>query len=185
MADNEDQTYDLLPAVDDQAIIAQITKAAESYEEVKASFVENFIFDGASLSEWTKRLYIQIGKDPTQEDMRALWVALTKKMQIAGNYYSISSAIASGIDNGSAGRKADVMTAIARNYEKQGKKRPAEGIISGMADSYMGTALSAKAAAIIVKNFWRQRLDTLIEMRKTLEQLGINMHIERKYENGE
>ena len=40
-----------------------------------------------------------------------------------------------------------------------------------MAESYMSSTISAKIASRMVKNFWKQRLDMLLEIRKILEQI--------------
>jgi len=42
-------------------------------------------------------------------------------------------------------------------------------------------AIITKIAAKIVKEFFRHRLDALIEVRKCLEQIGISLHVELKY----
>lgn len=47
----------------------------------------------------------------------------------------------------------------------------------------MSSTVSASVAAKIVKNFWRQRLDTLIDIRKVLEQVGMSLNVETKWTN--
>jgi hypothetical protein len=49
-----------------------------------------------------------------------------------------------------------------------------------MADSYLANTTSATVAARIVKNFWKQRLDTLLDIRKVFEQIGMSLHVEMK-----
>lgn len=49
-----------------------------------------------------------------------------------------------------------------------------------MADSYLNNVVSANVAARIVKSFWKQRLDTLLDIRKVFEQIGMSLHVELK-----
>ena len=165
-------------------VIQSVIDAAEVHQSLKDAFLANFLFDGASLSEWGARMAVVIPDRPTPDDMRALWVSVTKKIQVSGHYHSVASAISSALHSGNSLKKSDVVAAIALSYEKRNKRRPAVQLIEHQADSFMSNTMSAKAAALIVKNFWKQRLDILSEMRKTLEQLGINMNVERKYEQG-
>ena len=40
---------------------------------------------------------------------------------------------------------------------------------------------AAEKAAKIVKNFWKQRLDTLLDLRKVFEQIGMSISVEMKF----
>ena len=54
-------------------------------------------------------------------------------------------------------------------------------LLKKMADSYLSTTVPTGIAAKIVKNFWKQRLDTLLELRKIVEQIGMSLHVEIKF----
>ena len=69
------------------------------------------------------------------------------------------------------------------NYGKRGAKRPAAVVIERMAESYMSSTVSARVAAKIVKSFWKERWNTLLEVRKILEQIGMSLHVEMKWTN--
>lgn len=164
-------------------LMAELIKATATHSALKDNFMDNFVFDDASLSEWSARLRIVIPEDPTPEDMRNLWVSLTRKLQVAGHYHSIASSISNALTGGGNLKKADVIAAIVNQYRIRNAKRPAKDIIDQMANSYLSDTVSANTAATVVKNFWKHRLDLLIEMRKCLEQMSIGMHVEKKWSN--
>ena len=62
-------------------------------------------------------------------------------------------------------------------------ERPAAVVIERMAESYMSSTVSARVAAKIVKSFWKERWNTLLEVRKILEQIGMSLHVEMKWTN--
>ena len=73
------------------------------------------------------------------------------------------------------------MSLIVANYANKGAKRPAASVIEKMAESYLVNTVSAERAAKIVKNFWKQRLDTLLDLRKVFEQIGLSLSVEMKF----
>jgi len=70
---------------------------------------------------------------------------------------------------------------LVTNYAAKGAKRPAASVIERMADSYLTNTVSAGMAAKIVKNFWKQRVDTLQDLRKIFEQIGLSLSVEMKF----
>jgi hypothetical protein len=45
----------------------------------------------------------------------------------------------------------------------------------------MSGTISARVSSKMVKNFWKQRLDMLLEVRKILEQVSMSIHVEMKW----
>jgi hypothetical protein len=85
------------------------------------------------------------------------------------------------IGGGNSMKKSDLINIIVGNYAAKGAKRPAASVIERMADSYLSNTVSAEKAAKIVKNFWKQRFDTLLELRKVFEQIGLSLSVEMKF----
>jgi len=169
-----------------EEIMKQILASAEVHSAATKHFANSFIFYGKSLEEWGKRLTVRVTTNPTPEKFRELHASLANNIQIANHFYSISSSINSTLIGGGALKKADLVTAIVRSYEVTvNRKRPAGTIIEQMADSYMQNTVSSSIASTIVKQFWKGQLDTLREVRKNLEQIGISIHSEMKYLHGD
>ena len=177
-----DENNEILEVSPD-TVIGVVKEGAAIYSEVTTSFVQEFTFYEKTLYEWATELIIDIprAKDLDEVGFRDLLVKLAKNIQIASNYHSVSSSMCDAVAGGNSIKKSDVIAAIVANYAKQGAKRPAASVIEKMADSYMSSTISARVAARIVKNFWRQRLDTLLEIRKILEQIGMSLHVEMKW----
>ena len=178
---SEEDSYD----VSANTIIDVVKEGSEIYSEVTAAFVKDFVFYDKTLYEWATELMIHIPKarDLDEVGFRALLIDLANNIQVASNYHSVASSMADAITGGNSIKKSDVVNAIVMNYGKRGAKRPAAVVIERMADSYMSSTVSARVAARIVKTFWKQRLDTLLEVRKILEQIGMSLHVEMKFMN--
>ena len=169
--------------IDAESIMEVIQEGATVYSEISVSFIENFTFYEKTLYQWATEMMIEIPKtkDLDAQTFRALLLKLARNVQIANNYYSTSCSIDDAIQGGNSVKKSDVINALVNNYARKGAKRPAANIIDQMAESYMSSTLSAKVAAKLVKNFWKQRLDMLLEVRKILEQIGMSLHVEMKW----
>mgnify|MGYP003110756910 CR=1 FL=1 len=168
-----------------ETIIDVVKEGSEIYSEITSSFVQDFVFYDKTLYEWATELMVQIPKaqDLDEVGFRALLIDLANNIQIASNYHSVASSMADAITGGNSIKKSDVVNAIVMNFGKRGAKRPAAVVIERMAESYMSSTVSARVAAKIVKSFWKQRLDTLLEVRKILEQIGMSLHVEMKWMN--
>ena len=166
-------------------IIEVVKEGSEIYSEITSSFVQEFVFYEKTLYEWATDLMIEIpnARDLDEVSYRDLLITLANNIQLASNYHSVASSMTDAITGGNSIKKSDVVNAIVMNYGKRGARRPAGAVIERMAESYMSSTVSARVAAKIVKNFWKQRLDTLLEVRKILEQIGMSLHVEMKWTN--
>ena len=159
-----------------------IVEGAEIYSEITGSFIKEFVFYDKTLYQWATDLMIHIPNKNNLDanSFRGCLIELATNIQIASNYYSVAASMADGIAGGNSIKKSDVVSAIVDNFAKRGARRPAAAVIERMADSYMSSTVSANVAAKIVKNFWKQRLDTLTDIRKVMEQIGMSLNVETK-----
>lgn len=166
-----------------EEILDSLKEGAELYTAVTDNFVTDFVFYEKTLYEWTDFLSISIpkSKDLDINSFRELLVCLAKNIQITSNYYSIASTMVDAIGGGNSMKRSDVINALVANYANRGAKRPAASVIEKMADSYLSSTVSAEKAAKIVKSFWKQRLDTLLDLRKVFEQIGMSISVEMKF----
>ncbi len=179
---DEEEKIDSVKSINVDEALEEITVAAESYTIATEEFVRNFVFYEKTLFDWASSLMIEI---PKVEDLDALkfreiLLQLISNIQISSNYYSVASSILDAISGGNEIKKSNLINTIVSNYAKKGAKRPAGTVIDQMADSYLSNTTSATVAARIVKNFWKQRLDTLLDIRKVFEQIGMSLHVEMK-----
>ena len=172
-----------LEKISSESIIKTIEEGAEVYSEISSNFIQSFTFYEKTLYEWASQLMIDIPKAQDLDSLkfRKILLQLAENTQIANNYYSVSCSISDAIVGGNSIKKSDVVSAIVATYAKKGAKRPAATVIEQMAESYMSSTLSARVASKLVKNFWKQRLDMLLEVRKIMEQVGMSLHVEMKW----
>jgi hypothetical protein len=163
-------------------IIAEIVAGAQTHSVATEIFMDSFMFYGHTLTEWLDQMAVEIPKEINKDDLRDLYVDVAKKIQRAANFHTIATAIHGGLNEGGEIKKSDLVAGLINRYADSGRKRPAANIIDRMADSYMSNTMHTRIAAKIVKDFWRERRDTLIEVRKCLEQISIGIHTEMKYQ---
>lgn len=156
---------------------------AQLYTSITESFVTEFVFYEKTLYEWASELTIHIPsvKNLDIVSFRELLLQLSKNIQTASNYYSVASSMVDVIGGGNSMKKSDIINMLVSNYAARGAKRPAATVIERMADSYLSSTVSAEKAAKIVKSFWKQRLDTLLDIRKVFEQIGLSLSVEMKF----
>ena len=172
-----------IPQVNAEDIIESLQEGAELYTKITQTFVSDFVFYDKTLYDWATSLMIEIPPQKTLDivKFRELLLQLSTNLQIASNYYSVACSMADTIGGGNTIRKADIISIIVSNYAKRGAKRPAASVIEKMADSYLSNTVSAERAAKIVKTFWKQRVDTLLDLRKIFEQIGLSLSVEMKF----
>jgi hypothetical protein len=163
-------------------IMDSIIDGAQLYTEATENFIKDFVFYEKTLYEWASDLMVDIpnSKELDPEKYRDTLLTIARNIQIASNYLSVASSMVDAITGGSDVKKSSLINEIVTNYAKKGAKRPAATVIDQMADSYLNNAVAANVAAKIVKNFWKQRLDTLLDIRKVFEQIGMSLHVELK-----
>lgn len=172
-----------LEKITSESILEVIEEGAEIYSGITSNFIKNFTFYDKTLYQWASELMVPIPdvKDLDSVTFREVLITLARNTQIANNYYSVSCSIGDAVTGGNSIKKSDVITAIVSSYAKKGAKRPAATVIDKMAESYMSSTISARIASKLVRNFWKQRLDMLLEVRKILEQIGMSLHVEMKW----
>jgi hypothetical protein len=164
-------------------IIQALKEGVEIYTALTEAFIVDFVFYDKTLYQWASDLTIAIPntRDLDLSTFRQLLVQLGANLQIASSYYSVACSMIDAIQGGNNMKRADVITLLVDNYAARGAKRPAATVIEKMADSYLSNTISAEKAAKIVKTFWKQRVDTLLELRKIFEQIGLSLSVEIKF----
>ena len=174
---------DEIPLVDTQAIVDEVIAGAEAHSAATKLFMEQFHFYDKPLLAWMNEMAVILPKERmTPEILQDKYLEIARKHQRAANYYTIAGAIHGGLTAGGDIKKSDLVRSLVASYTATNRKRPAAGILERMADSYMNSTAHTKVAAKIVKDFWRERRDALVEMRKCLEQVSISMATEMKYQ---
>lgn len=178
-----EETAQEIPQVNAEDIIESLQEGAELYTKITQTFVNDFVFYDKTLYDWATSLMIEIPPQKTLDivKFRELLLQLSTNLQVASNYYSVACSMADTIGGGNTIKKADIISIIVSNYAKRGAKRPAASVIEKMADSYLSNTVSAERAAKIVKTFWKQRVDTLLDLRKIFEQIGLSLSVEMKF----
>jgi len=178
-----EKKQDQIKSISSEEIVETIMDGAQVYSNISSTFIQSFMFYDKTLYEWASELMINIppAKELDPSKFREVMITLAKNVQVANNYYSVSCTIEDAISGGNSIKKSDVIAAIVQRYASKGAKRPAATVIDQMAESYMSGTMSAKVSSKMVKNFWKQRIDMLLEVRKIMEQISMSLHVEMKW----
>jgi hypothetical protein len=167
--------------VDTQDIVDEVIATAQKHGDINQALMDQFEFSGKSLTEWMDDVAVPIPTEVTPENFRNAFTLWARKFQKVNYYYSMANTMFSAMSSGGEIKKSDLISALMEHYAKTKAKRPAAATLERMADSYMVDTVNTRIAAKIVRDFWKDRKDTLIEVRKALESIGISMNMEMKY----
>mgnify|MGYP003424083782 CR=1 FL=1 len=185
----EEQNLEDTKQITTDDLIADLIDGAEVFTIANDKFLGEFNFYGKTLKEWGDYLQLPIPTKNEQGefrqlspvDIQKLFARLSNLLQVTNHFHSMASTMSTGLNAGGLIKKADLIASIIRSYEARNAKRPAATAIDKMADSYLSDGTSAKIAARIVKEFFRDRYDALIEVRKCLEAINMSLNMELKY----
>jgi len=169
------------PDISAQEIMLDILSKAEEHTAITTAFLDNFVFQGKTLSEWLLDLAVDVPREINPETLRDSLALCARKMQKAYYFYTTTNTMLMALTAGSETKHKDLVTTLVTQYERRNARRPAAGILDSMAETYLAKAKNQQTAAKILKEFFKDRRDSLVEVRKTLEQLGLSMHMEMKY----
>lgn len=177
----EEVATEITPITAAELMEQLIDKASEN-DFLSATFMSAYVFNGKSLLEWHDYFYIKL---PTSravirpETMIEFHLKLGVLFQQCAYNYSVASSAATSLDAASSIRKAEVVNSLVGLYERRGGKRPGAQVLSHMADHLIDSAYG-KAGSKVAKDFFREQKESLLEVRKSLEQISIMMHFEQK-----
>jgi hypothetical protein len=172
-----------LPGVsvpDPSSLLLSTEQAARIYSDLTQESVNQLEFFGKTLAEWVRATTLELPREWNGNVYREALGTLFSLLQMAGNYHGVACAMADALADGVTLAHSDVVRAIVDSFAARGAKRPAGAVIQKMADSYMASSVPVTSAARLVKQFWRQRADLLLEQRRILELIGISLHVEMK-----
>lgn len=168
-----------------------IVKTTETVEALLPAFEEcidltdtlgaSIVIGERTIHEWSDYLVVKVPKDPNLQDLRSLFILVAKNMQIASYYFSIFANYNSTLLGRLDSAKAKLTTELVDDYYKRNAKRPAAQVLEQLSLSYLDDINSQIMISKLLKEFFREKRDMLIEVRKCLEQVSLSHHMEIKY----
>ena len=167
-----------------EGIVDAITEQSIVYNDLAPMFIESFRFYDRSLQEWSAAIKIVVPKNPKPQDIQDIFGQLTYAIGLTAHYKAISSSLHLAITNGSNLQKSELIEKLVNDYAAGSARRPAKDVLEHMAESMMKDVINGGLVSKIVKDFWSQKYESLIEIRKCVEQLSLSMVTEMKYLQG-
>lgn len=162
-------------------LLEQVLPGFESYEILADLLMSKVKFYERTLTEWTDKLAVDIPKDVTPQDLRNLFMQVAKNIQSASYFYSICGTYNGTLTAKADGEKASTVAKLVVDYAHRNAKRPAATVLDSVAESYLNDVSLQLVISRVLKEFWKERRDTLIEVRKCLEAIGMSQNMEMKY----
>lgn len=173
-------------AEDIDGVVKEALEGSAANDVFTDQLSKSLTFYGKSLACWEDELAVVIPDDkPTNDLIISLYIELANKIQIANHYYVISSTASNVSASGINIKKADLITALVSYYHANGAKLPPNTVLEKMADAYTRKLSNINSISKIVKDFWKEKLNTLREVKSLLSNIGIATATELKYAGGE
>lgn len=189
-----EETEEDKPRFDPDDAVQQVDTAQDFSDRILGSsvttsgylehFTEHFEFYGQTLEQWAAELQVIVPKQADPHELRSLWIQLANNIQVAGHFKAVSASIYNVLSSGMKIQRDDLINALVGHYVKSNVSRPGVKILESMADSYMKDSTVSRESAKLCKDFWTQKYDSLVEVRKCLEQLNMSIITEHKYAGG-
>lgn len=157
----------------------------DQYQDLSDTLMANIKFYERSLTEWIDHLAIEVPKDITPQDLRNLFAQVAKNIQQASYFYSVCSTYNGTLSSKTDSAKASIIAQYVKDYSHRDAKRPAAAVLDSVAESYFSDVSLQLAISRVLKEFWKERRDTLVEVRKSLEQITMSQNMEMKYHESE
>lgn len=165
-----------------KVIISDFSNHFKEYEDLSLELMSGIKFLGKSLVDWTDHFLIEIPKEVNPEIIRALFTEISKNLQQISYLLSICSTFNTALSVRRDDEKANIVKAIVSDYSVRGAKRPAASVIEQVAVTKLGDVEAQLLVSRVLREFWKERRDTLLEVRRCLEQVAISYNIEIKYQ---
>ena len=181
-------TIPALAAIDTtKASVYNEIKQQSSINDIFAKETANsIVFFGKSLALWEDELalFIDTGElSPTE--IRALWVELNHKTQIAAHYHELAAAANAVTISAAENRKASLVSAIVSHYVSINQQPPPNTVIDRMAESYLQELHQTEKLNRLCKEYWKRKLQTLERIEQHLKGISMSLTVQAKYESGE
>jgi hypothetical protein len=148
-------------------------------------FIQNFIFYNKSLDEWSLDLQVELPKNASPQDLQKASILLANNLQVAAHFKAIATSIYNALVSGLKLQKDDLTNGLVRNFLRANVSRPAAKVLDSMVESHMKDGALSRESAKLAKDFWTQKYDALVEVRKCIEQINLSIITEQKYTIGE
>lgn len=164
-----------------QVLLEQTIPSYESFQELANSLMNKIVFFDKTLTEWIDHLAIDIPSEVTLEQIREIYVRVAKQIQQVSFFMSMCSTYNSTLSSQSEAARADIVEALVTDYSIRNAKRPAAVVLNNLADSKLQDANLQLVVSRVLRDFWKERREVLVEVRKCLEQIMISHTSEMKY----
>lgn len=158
-----------------------VLEDTKNHSNLHDQVMSSLKFQGKSLNEWLVDCAVEIPDNMTPDEYRKVSATLARKLQKSIFFYSMANSTYSALTTGGDSKKNKAIAALIAGYAERDGKRPAAALIERMADDKLQDVITHRTAARILKEFWRDRRDALIETRKILESIGMSAVMEMKY----
>lgn len=170
-----------LHSITPEELLEKILPGFDAYEPLAGLFMERIKFYDRTLTEWIDHLAIDVRKDCTPEELRSYFIQVARNLQQVSYFYSVCSAYNGTLASKADGEKSNILAKIVYNYADKNAKRPAATVLDSLADTYLNDVNVQLVISKVLKEFWKERRDALVEVRKCLEYVSMSQHMEMKY----
>jgi hypothetical protein len=165
-----------------EALLETLLKGKQIHDLFTFNMRTHLKITGLSIDELEQKFKISIQTDNlTPEICKMYDVQLMRLNQEASFYYAVANAKAQMLKRAGKSKYRDTFYALVQEYKTADKKLPANATLEALAKVENDDYESVEAIAEIEKDFWKDILQHLSDMRKLIENSTFNSSIEAKY----
>jgi hypothetical protein len=175
-----------ITAANIDSVLADVKENSGISDEFILQVMTSLTFFGKSLKLWEDEMALPIPEGRLDADtIRDLYAELANKIQIANHYYCLAASSNAISSMGVNIRRTDLTTALVTYYTSNNQKIPPSTILDKIADGYLKKLSNLSATNKIVKDFWKEKLSTLKEVKDILSSIAVSYATELKYSIGD
>ena len=169
-----------------QDILDELEEAAADYTEINDTFCDSVKFYGKTMHEWSEQLLIKLPSQDklTPTEIKTIYLQLGNNLQQVTYFYTISNSLFNALNSGEGVKRNELIKQIIERYSAANAKRPAATAIEQMARAEMIHIANNRIIAKMLRDFWKEMRECIIDIKITLDQVTLVMSLEMKYLNG-
>jgi hypothetical protein len=179
-----DEVVENLTAIseDINSVLEAAVETSSACDVFTDQLMQSLTFYGKSLEVWEDEMVVPIPDGNLDSDtLRKLYVEVTNKIQKASHFYSLAMATHTVSSTGVNVKKSDLTVALMAHFESQNQKVPPNTVLERMADAYLKKLSNMSTITKLVRDFWKEKLNTLDKVDSNLSKIAILQATIMKY----
>lgn len=167
-----------------EELLADLPAESSKISAITVGLSKTLQFQGKSLFEWRNELRVEIPQEFNYDNYKIFITSLATNIQRSSGLYNFANSLYSIMTKSSKMKHQELQGILLERYlaNKDGGRVPSQAKLQELANNPLQDTISMIATLKVVRDFFQEQRDNLVELRKTTEPLGYILNIEYKME---